>query len=163
MSFSQPTLAAAELARRVIETVRDWEARFAPLLAEHLRAKRRGQVGRSWYVDETYAKVNGRWLTSGHKWRSRREQGTTARNLTRSDPAGFGVSMRSGGITSGCQWSRVDSGAILRHGRSMNMLPAPPLTAHGDDLAIHRLLMQRLSGSRARPPQQRRKPAVEQR
>ena len=43
------------------ETVRDWEARFAPLLAEHLRAKRRGQAGRSWYVDETYVKVNGQW------------------------------------------------------------------------------------------------------
>ncbi len=43
------------------ETVRDWEARFAPLLAEHLRAKRRGQAGRSWYVDETYVKVNGTW------------------------------------------------------------------------------------------------------
>ena len=43
------------------ETVRDWEARFAPLLAEHLRAKRRGQAGRSWYVDETYVKVNGAW------------------------------------------------------------------------------------------------------
>ncbi len=43
------------------ETVRDWEARFAPLLSEHLRAKRRGRVGRSWYVDETYVKVNGAW------------------------------------------------------------------------------------------------------
>ncbi len=43
------------------ETVRDWEARFAPLLAEHLRAKRRGHAGRSWYVDETYVKVNGTW------------------------------------------------------------------------------------------------------
>jgi hypothetical protein len=39
------------------EAVRDWEARFAPLLADHLRVKRRGQAGRSWYVDETY--VNG--------------------------------------------------------------------------------------------------------
>jgi putative transposase len=43
------------------ETVRDWEARFAPLLAEHLRGKRWGQAGRSWYVDETYVKVNGAW------------------------------------------------------------------------------------------------------
>ncbi len=52
------------LARGVVfshETVRDWEARFAPLLAEHLRAKRREQAGRSWYVDETYVKVHGRW------------------------------------------------------------------------------------------------------
>ena len=43
------------------EAVRAWEARFAPLLAEHLRAKRRGHAGRAWYVDETYVKVNGRW------------------------------------------------------------------------------------------------------
>ena len=43
------------------ETVRDWEARFAPLLAERLRAKRRGRAGVSWYIDETYVKVGGRW------------------------------------------------------------------------------------------------------
>ncbi len=35
------------------ETVRAWETRFAPLIADQLRAKRKGQVGRSWYVDET--------------------------------------------------------------------------------------------------------------
>ncbi len=43
------------------EAVRDWEARFAPLLAEQLRAKRRGQAGTSWHVDETYVKVHGTW------------------------------------------------------------------------------------------------------
>jgi transposase-like protein len=43
------------------ETVRDWEARFAPLLAERLRRKRRGRAGVSWYIDETYVKVAGRW------------------------------------------------------------------------------------------------------
>ncbi len=43
------------------ETVRDWEARFAPLLSERLRAKRHGQAGASWYVDETYIKVSGSW------------------------------------------------------------------------------------------------------
>ncbi len=41
------------------EAVRDREARFAPLLAERLRAKRRGQAGGRWPVDETYSKVNG--------------------------------------------------------------------------------------------------------
>src|ERR671932_2851917 len=34
------------------ETVRDWEARFAPRVADTLRAKRTGQAGRSWHVDE---------------------------------------------------------------------------------------------------------------
>src|SRR5258707_2706055 len=43
------------------EAVRDWEARFAPLLADQLRTKRRGQAGRSWYVDETYVNVKGKW------------------------------------------------------------------------------------------------------
>src|SRR3954463_15711987 len=35
------------------ETVRDWEARFAPLLADQVRRRRKGKVGRCWYVDET--------------------------------------------------------------------------------------------------------------
>jgi len=43
------------------EAVRDWEARFAPFITEQLRARRKGQAGRSWYVDETYVKVGGQW------------------------------------------------------------------------------------------------------
>ena len=43
------------------ETVREWEARFAPLLADQLRVRRRGQAGRSWYVDEPYIRVHGKW------------------------------------------------------------------------------------------------------
>ncbi len=43
------------------ETIRSWEFRFAPLLAGQLRARRRGRAGESWYVDETYVKVAGRW------------------------------------------------------------------------------------------------------
>ena len=43
------------------ETIRSWEFRFAPLLANQLRAGRRGRAGESWYVDETYVKVSGRW------------------------------------------------------------------------------------------------------
>ena len=35
------------------EAVREWEAKLTPALAEALRQRRRGQVGRSWYVDET--------------------------------------------------------------------------------------------------------------
>ena len=42
------------------EAIRDWEARFAPLITEQLRMKRRGQAGRSWYVDETYIRVHGK-------------------------------------------------------------------------------------------------------
>ena len=35
------------------ETVRVWEFRFAPLIAQRLRAHRRGRAGASWYLDET--------------------------------------------------------------------------------------------------------------
>jgi putative transposase len=43
------------------EAVREWEAKLTPALAEELRRRRRGKAGRSWYVDETYLKVQGRW------------------------------------------------------------------------------------------------------
>ena len=43
------------------EAVRAWEAKLTPVLAEDLRRRRRGKVSRSWYVDETYIKVSGRW------------------------------------------------------------------------------------------------------
>ena len=43
------------------EAVREWEGRFTPLITEKLRAKRKGKAGKSWYVDETYLKVEGRW------------------------------------------------------------------------------------------------------
>src|SRR6201995_5456429 len=43
------------------EAVRDWEAKLTPTMAEALRRRRRRKVGRSWYVDETYVKVQGRW------------------------------------------------------------------------------------------------------
>ena len=43
------------------ETIRVWEFRFAPIVSENLRSKRRGVAGRSWYLDETYIKVSGRW------------------------------------------------------------------------------------------------------
>jgi putative transposase len=43
------------------ETVRDWEARFVPLLAARLRAKRRGKAGSNGHADETYLRIDGRW------------------------------------------------------------------------------------------------------
>ena len=45
------------------EAVRDWEAKLAPLLIDNLRRRRGGgsRVRRSWYIDETYIKVSGRW------------------------------------------------------------------------------------------------------
>jgi putative transposase len=43
------------------ETVRGWERRLVPLLSEALRKRRHGKVGNSWYVDETYVRVQGQW------------------------------------------------------------------------------------------------------
>jgi putative transposase len=43
------------------EAGREWEAQLAPLLSEMLRKHRRGRIGPSWYTDETYIKVKGRW------------------------------------------------------------------------------------------------------
>ena len=45
------------------EPIRAWEVRFAPRLADPLRAKRRGQAGGSWYLDETDVQVAGRWCS----------------------------------------------------------------------------------------------------
>src|ERR1700722_19943684 len=43
------------------EAVRDWEAKLTPSLAENLRWRRKGRIGPSWYIDETYIRVRGRW------------------------------------------------------------------------------------------------------
>ena len=62
--LSRRDVAALFLARGFVcshEAVRDWEARFAPLLTAHLRAKRRGTAGVKWHADETYLRVDGRW------------------------------------------------------------------------------------------------------
>jgi len=43
------------------EAVREWEARFALLIADQLRVTWKGQAGRSRYVDERSIKVAGAW------------------------------------------------------------------------------------------------------
>ena len=48
------------------EAVRDWETKLLPVMGEALRKRRHGTRRRSnvsWYVDETYLKVRGRWTT----------------------------------------------------------------------------------------------------
>jgi transposase-like protein len=44
------------------ETVRLWEATFAPFLTERLRKHRYGRGSRRWHIDETLIKVNGKWV-----------------------------------------------------------------------------------------------------
>ena len=43
------------------ECVRQWEAKLLPVMGEALRKRRHGIGGQSWYVDETYLKVDGCW------------------------------------------------------------------------------------------------------
>ena len=43
------------------QTVHDWEAKLTPALADDLRRRPKGKAGRSWYVDETYLRVDRRW------------------------------------------------------------------------------------------------------
>jgi len=43
------------------EAVREGDVRFMHRVANKLRAKRKGQAGRSWHVDETYIRVGGVW------------------------------------------------------------------------------------------------------
>jgi putative transposase len=56
-AFDHPVVASHE-------AVRAWEAKLLPVMGDELRKRRHGshrQSGRSWYVDETYLKVRGRW------------------------------------------------------------------------------------------------------
>ena len=46
------------------EAIRDWEAKLLPVMGDALRERRHGTrrgAGISWYIDETYLKVRGRW------------------------------------------------------------------------------------------------------
>ncbi|PWC32774.1 DDE-type integrase/transposase/recombinase [Azospirillum sp. TSO35-2] len=43
------------------EAVRNWEAKLAPQSTAALRQCRKGKIGLSWYVDETYLKVACQW------------------------------------------------------------------------------------------------------
>jgi transposase-like protein len=46
------------------EAIRDWETKLLPVMGGELRKRRHGTrtgPGTSWYVDETYLKVRGRW------------------------------------------------------------------------------------------------------
>ena len=42
-------------------TIQRWIIRFVPLIDKQVRARKK-PVGSSWRMDETYIKVNGRWV-----------------------------------------------------------------------------------------------------
>ena len=43
------------------EAVREWEEKFAPLLAEELKAERKGKATKRWRADETMLKIKGEY------------------------------------------------------------------------------------------------------
>jgi len=43
------------------ESVREWERLIAPLITQQLRKRRKGKVGNSWLVDETFVRIHGEW------------------------------------------------------------------------------------------------------
>jgi putative transposase len=69
------------------ETAREWEERFAPLLTEHLRAKRRGKAGITCHAAYPTVQLAGRqpprWKT--WCWTVRRWDSVQAKVMPRSD------------------------------------------------------------------------------
>ncbi len=91
------------------EAVRDWEARFAPLMADQLRTKRRGQAGISWYVDETSVNVKG---TCCYRYRAIDRDGNLVDSLlseTWKRPSALICASRR------CGWSRPRAGNDRGH------------------------------------------------
>ncbi len=43
------------------ETIRLWEAKFAPLIEKELKTERKGTVSSSWHADETLIKIKKEW------------------------------------------------------------------------------------------------------
>ncbi len=62
------------------ETIRDREARCAPLVTARLSAKRRGTAGTKWQTDETDRKVDGRWC---YRYRAIGREGSLVEALLR--------------------------------------------------------------------------------
>jgi len=90
------------------EAVREWEAQLAPLLSETLRKHRRGRIGSSWYVDETFLKVKGR---SVYLYRAIDRDGNLVDVLLseKRDKAAAEAFFRSARTFTGCVPERVTS------------------------------------------------------
>jgi len=104
------------------EAVREWEARFAPLLTEHLRAKRRGTAGTRWHADETYLRVNGRWC---YRYRAIDRDGNLVEVLL-SEKRDMAAAQRFFAQAVAMDASEMGRGA-LPLGVAGSMKPAPPL------------------------------------
>ena len=68
------------------EFIRRWEAKLLPVMGEALRKRRHGigrSSGQSWYADETYLKVHGRWC---YLYRAIDRDGNSHRHDAERDP-----------------------------------------------------------------------------
>jgi len=90
------------------EAVREWEAQLTPQLSETLRKHRRGRIGPSWYVDETFIKVKGR---SVYLYRAIDHDGylVDVRLSEKRDKAAAEAFFRSAHMVTGCVPERVTS------------------------------------------------------
>jgi putative transposase len=88
------------------EAVREWESKLAPRLSDTLRKRRHGGVGQSWYVDETYLKVQGQWC---YLYRAIDRDGclVDARLSDTRDPAAAKVCFRSAWTVTGVTPDRI--------------------------------------------------------
>jgi transposase-like protein len=100
------------------EAVRAWEAQLAPLVSETLRKHRRGRIGPSWYVDETFIKVKGR---SVYLYRAIDRDGNLVdvRLSEKRDKAAAEAFFRSARSVTGCVPERVTSDGHTAYPRAI--------------------------------------------
>src|SRR5918992_2938773 len=100
------------------EAVREWEAQLAPRLSETLRKHRRGCIGPSWYVDETFMKVKGR---SVYLYRAIDRDGNLVdvRLSEKRDKAAAEAFFRSARTVTGCVPERVTSDGHAAYPRAI--------------------------------------------
>jgi putative transposase len=100
------------------EAVREWEAQLAPLLSETLRKHRRGRIGPSWYVDETFMKVKGRLV---YLYRAIDRDGNLVdvRLSEKRDKAAAEAFFRSARTVTGCVPERVTSDGHAAYPRAI--------------------------------------------
>jgi putative transposase len=104
------------------EAVRAWETKLLPAMGDELRKRRHGrqrQSGRSWYVDETYLKVRGRWC---YLYRAIDRDGNlvdTMLSATR-DMAAAKAFFRSAKATMGFRPDRVTTDGHSSYPRAIN-------------------------------------------
>jgi hypothetical protein len=134
--LSLQDLAEMFLRRGIIfthEAVREWESKLAPLLSETLRKRRHGTVGASWYVDETYIRVQGRWCYLYHAI-DRDSHLIEARFSDTRDLVAAEAFFRSAWTMTGVTPDRITTDGhdayLVGYGDDLAIIPSPQNRAH---------------------------------